>query len=130
MKGVQDIQYTEFSLLEQLERCAELLVKAERYELLGDLYRLIIPIYEEKRNYEMLAHCYQNLTQAYNKIIEVTRSGKRLLGRYYRVAFFGQVILLFSLSALVYNSVFILDTFYRHTLKMKMEQNTFIKNQN
>lgn len=88
--GVQDIQYTEFSLLEQLERCAELLVKAERYELLGDLYRLIIPIYEEKRNYEMLAHCYQNLTQAYNKIIEVTRSGKRLLGRYYRVAFFGQ----------------------------------------
>lgn len=88
--GVQDIQYSEISLLEQLERCADLLVKAERFELLGDLYRLIIPIYEAKRNYEMLAHCYQNLMQAYNKIVEVTRSGKRLLGRYYRVAFFGQ----------------------------------------
>ncbi|XP_067007867.2 dedicator of cytokinesis protein 9 [Anabrus simplex] len=88
--GVQDIQYTEYILLEQLERCAEFLEKAERYELLGDLYRLILPMYEQKRNYEMLAQCYRTLAQAYNKIVEVSRSGRRLLGRYYRVAFFGQ----------------------------------------
>ncbi|XP_069677062.1 dedicator of cytokinesis protein 9 isoform X2 [Periplaneta americana] len=88
--GVQDIQYTEYVLLEQLERCAEYLEKAERYELLGELYRLIIPMHEHKRNYEALTHCYQSLAQAYSKIMEVTRTGKRLLGRYYRVAFFGQ----------------------------------------
>nr|CAD7259038.1 unnamed protein product [Timema shepardi] len=88
--GVQDIQYTEFILLEQLEQCADYMEKAERYELLGELNRLIIPIYEHKRNYEALAHRYKTLAQAYSKIVEVTRSGRRLLGRYYRVAFFGQ----------------------------------------
>ncbi|CAG2058735.1 unnamed protein product, partial [Timema podura] len=91
--GVQDIQYTEFILLEQLEQCADYMEKAERYELLGELNRLIIPIYESKRNYEALAHRYQTLAQAYSKIVEVTRSGRRLLGRYYRVAFFGQCLL-------------------------------------
>ncbi|XP_066583188.1 dedicator of cytokinesis protein 9 isoform X2 [Prorops nasuta] len=87
--GVQDIHYNEQLLLEQLEVCADMLEKSERFELLGHLYRLIIPIYEEKRNYEALATCYSHLTQACNKIVEVNKSGKRLLGRFYRVAFFG-----------------------------------------
>lgn len=65
--------------------------KAERFELLGHLYRLIVPMYEERRNYEALANSYSHLAQAYNKIVEVTRTGKRLLGRFYRVAFFGMV---------------------------------------
>ncbi|XP_006571706.1 dedicator of cytokinesis protein 9 isoform X1 [Apis mellifera] len=86
---VQDIHYNECILLEQLEICAEMLEKAERFELLGHLYRLIVPMYEEKRNYEALANCYSHLAQACNKIVEVTKSGKRLLGRFYRVAFFG-----------------------------------------
>lgn len=48
-------------------------------------------MYEERRNYEALANSYSHLARAYNKIVEVTRSGKRLLGRFYRVAFFGMV---------------------------------------
>lgn len=91
MSGVQDIHYNEQLLIEQLEHCAEMLEKAERYELLGHLHRLLIPMYESRRNYEALATCYASLAQAYNKIIEVTRTGKRLLGRFYRVAFFGSV---------------------------------------
>ncbi|KAH0567488.1 dedicator of cytokinesis protein 9 isoform X3 [Cotesia glomerata] len=87
--GVQDIHYNESILLEQLESCAEMLEKAERFELLGPLYRLIVPIYENKRNYDALSNCYSHLTQACNKIVEVTKTGKRLLGRFYRVAFFG-----------------------------------------
>lgn len=47
-------------------------------------------MYEKKRNYEFLKDCYQTLTQNYGKIIEVNKSGKRLLGRFYRVAFYGQ----------------------------------------
>lgn len=89
--GVQDIHYNEYLLLEQLEVCADMLEKAERFELLGHLYRLIVPMYEEKRSYEALANCYTHLAQACNKIVEVTKSGKRLLGRFYRVAFFGSV---------------------------------------
>ncbi|XP_015124186.1 dedicator of cytokinesis protein 11 isoform X2 [Diachasma alloeum] len=87
--GVQDVHYNSIILLEQLEKCAEMLEKAERFELLGPLYRLIIPILENKRDYNALATCYSHLSQACNKIVEVTRTGKRLLGRFYRVAFFG-----------------------------------------
>lgn len=68
-----------------------LVEKAERYELLGPLFKLIIPIYEKRRNYQALAQCHQNLAESYAKISEVNKSGKRLLGRYYRIAFYGQV---------------------------------------
>lgn len=89
--GVHDVQYSEQTLLQQLEVCSDYLKKAERYECLGPLYRLIIPIYEKRRDYQSLSHCYQILTQAYNEIVQVQQSGKRLLGRFYRVALFGQV---------------------------------------
>ncbi|XP_045470639.1 dedicator of cytokinesis protein 9 isoform X1 [Harmonia axyridis] len=88
--GVQDIQYTEFILLEQLEACVEFINKAERYEIMGELYKLILPMYEKRRNYEQLKNAHSNLAQNYEKIIETNRSCKRLLGRYYRVVFFGQ----------------------------------------
>ncbi|XP_008205538.1 dedicator of cytokinesis protein 9 isoform X2 [Nasonia vitripennis] len=87
--GAQDVHYTEHILLEQLESCAEMLDKAERFESLGHLYRLIIPMYERKRNYQALSNCYSHLTQACNKVVQVNKSGKRLLGRFYKVTFFG-----------------------------------------
>lgn len=89
--GTPDSQYTEQMLLEQLKDCAEYLDRAERYECLGELYRLIIPILEHRRDYTTLAQCYEHLAQSYSKINEVNRSGKRMLGRFYRVVFFGQV---------------------------------------
>lgn len=88
--GAQDSQYTEQSLLEQLKTCAEYLDKAERYECLGELYRLIIPIYEHRRDYLSLAACYEHLSSGYSKVMEVNRTGRRMLGRFYRVAFYGQ----------------------------------------
>ncbi|XP_055683113.1 dedicator of cytokinesis protein 9 isoform X1 [Lutzomyia longipalpis] len=89
--GTQDSQYTEQMLLDQLKECADYLDRAERFECLGELYRLIIPIQENRRNYYDLAHGYEHLANVYNKIIEVNKSGRRLLGRFYRVAFFGQL---------------------------------------
>lgn len=91
--GGQDSQYSEQILLDQLKDCAEYLDRAERYECLGELYRLIIPILEYRRDYTNLSQSYEHLAQAYNKVTEVNRSGKRMLGRYYRVVFFGQVSL-------------------------------------
>lgn len=82
--------------MEQLENCVPLVEKAERYELLGPLFKLIIPIYEKRRNYQALSQCYQNLADAYAKITEVNKTGKRLLGRYYRIAFYGQVNTFFN----------------------------------
>jgi hypothetical protein len=43
------------TLVEQLEQCARGFEKAERYEMLGEIYRLIIPIYEKKRDFQV---CY------------------------------------------------------------------------
>ncbi|OBS59811.1 hypothetical protein A6R68_09060, partial [Neotoma lepida] len=39
-------------LMELLEQCADGLWKAERYELIADIYKLIIPIYEKRRDFE------------------------------------------------------------------------------
>lgn len=40
-------------LVELLEECADGLWKAERYELISDIYKLIIPIYEKRRDFEV-----------------------------------------------------------------------------
>lgn len=40
-------------LMELLEECADGLWKAERYELISDIYKLIIPIYEQRRGFEV-----------------------------------------------------------------------------
>ncbi|KAM9482209.1 dedicator of cytokinesis protein 9 isoform 1-T1 [Clarias gariepinus] len=88
--GMQDVHFNEEVLMELLEECAEGLWKAERYELISDIYKLIIPIYEQRRDFEKLAHLYDMLHRAYTKVIEVMHSGKRLLGTFFRVAFFGQ----------------------------------------
>lgn len=39
--------------MELLEQCADGLWKAERYELIADIYKLIIPIYEKRRDFEI-----------------------------------------------------------------------------
>ncbi|XP_072300728.1 dedicator of cytokinesis protein 9-like isoform X2 [Eucyclogobius newberryi] len=88
--GMQDVHFNEDVLMELLEECADGLWKAERYELICDIYKLIIPIYEKRRDFEKLAHLYDTLHRAYSKVTEVMHTGKRLLGTYFRVAFFGQ----------------------------------------
>ncbi|XP_059826473.1 dedicator of cytokinesis protein 9 isoform X2 [Hypanus sabinus] len=88
--GMQDVHYNEDVLMELLEQCADGLWKAERYELISNVYKLIIPVYEKRQEFEKLAHLYETLHQAYKKIAEVMQTGKRLLGTYFRVGFFGQ----------------------------------------
>lgn len=88
--GMQDVQYTEDTLIDNLEHAAKLIEQAERYEVLGDIYKLIIPMYEVARDFARLAESYRKLFEAYNKVVEVMHSGKRLLGKFYRVAFYGQ----------------------------------------
>lgn len=49
--------YLQEVLMELLEACADGLWKAERYELISDIYKLIIPIYEQRRDFEVHTHC-------------------------------------------------------------------------
>ncbi|KAM4695932.1 dedicator of cytokinesis protein 11 isoform 1-T1 [Rhinophrynus dorsalis] len=88
--GMMDVYYSEEVLVELLEQCVDGLWKAERYETISEVSKLLIPIYEKRREFEKLTQLYRTLHGAYTKIIEVMHSGKRLLGTYFRVAFFGQ----------------------------------------
>ncbi|CAB1351630.1 unnamed protein product, partial [Coregonus sp. 'balchen'] len=77
-------------LVERLELCVEGLWKAERYELITHIAKLIIPVYEKRHEFQKLSRLYDTLHRAYNKILEVMHTGRRLLGTYFRVAFYGQ----------------------------------------
>uniref|UniRef100_A0A8C5Q2Q0 Dedicator of cytokinesis 11 n=1 Tax=Leptobrachium leishanense TaxID=445787 RepID=A0A8C5Q2Q0_9ANUR len=88
--GMMDVYYSEEVLLELLEQCVDGLWKAERYEIICEISKLLVPIYEKRREFEKLTQLYRTLHGAYTKILEVMQSGKRLLGMYFRVAFYGQ----------------------------------------
>nr|XP_056714924.1 dedicator of cytokinesis protein 11 [Euleptes europaea] len=88
--GMMDVHYSEEVLVELLEQCVDGLWKAERYETISEVSKLIIPIYEKRREFEKLTQVYRTLHGAYTKILEVMQTKRRLLGTYFRVAFYGQ----------------------------------------
>uniref|UniRef100_A0A3B4BV29 Dedicator of cytokinesis 10 n=1 Tax=Pygocentrus nattereri TaxID=42514 RepID=A0A3B4BV29_PYGNA len=88
--GTQDTPYTEDTLVEQLELCVDYLWKSERYELIADINKPIIAVFEKRRDFKRLSELYYDIHRSYLKVTEVVHSEKRLFGRYYRVAFYGQ----------------------------------------
>ncbi|NWW50673.1 DOC11 protein, partial [Pedionomus torquatus] len=88
--GMMDVHYSEEVLVELLEQCIDGLWKAERYETISEVSKLIIPIYEKRHEFEKLTQLYRMLHGAYAKILEVMHTRKRLLGTFFRVAFYGQ----------------------------------------
>lgn len=91
-EGMAMVQkYTVRHLVDLLEQCAKFLERAERYEVMGEVFKLAIPIYEQERDFLRLSNAYDSLAKAYKKVVDVMGSGRRLLGKYFRVAFFGQM---------------------------------------
>uniref|UniRef100_A0A8C2EIV7 Dedicator of cytokinesis 10 n=1 Tax=Cyprinus carpio TaxID=7962 RepID=A0A8C2EIV7_CYPCA len=88
--GTQDTPYTEDTLVEQLEMCADYLWKSERYELIAEINKPVIAVFEKRRDFKRLSELYYDIHRSYLKVTEVVNSEKRLFGRYYRVAFYGQ----------------------------------------
>ncbi|XP_073074146.1 dedicator of cytokinesis protein 10 isoform X5 [Manis javanica] len=88
--GMQDTPYNENILVEQLYMCVEFLWKSERYELIADVNKPIIAVFEKQRDFKKLSDLYYDIHRSYLKVAEVVNSEKRLFGRYYRVAFYGQ----------------------------------------
>ncbi|TRY92073.1 hypothetical protein DNTS_029041 [Danionella cerebrum] len=87
--GTQDSPYTEDTLLEQLEMCVDYLWKSERYELIAEINKPVIAVFEKRRDFKRLSELYYDIHRSYLKVTEVVNSEKRLFGRYYRVAFYG-----------------------------------------
>lgn len=88
--GMHDTPYNEHILVEQLYMCVEFLWKSERYELIADVNKPIIAVFEKQRDFKKLSDLYYDIHRSYLKVAEVVNSEKRLFGRYYRVAFYGQ----------------------------------------
>ncbi|XP_026641228.1 dedicator of cytokinesis protein 10 isoform X13 [Microtus ochrogaster] len=88
--GMQDTPYNENILVEQLYMSVEFLWKSERYELIADVNKPIIAVFEKQRDFKKLSDLYYDIHRSYLKVAEVVNSEKRLFGRYYRVAFYGQ----------------------------------------
>uniref|UniRef100_A0A8C2JD67 Dedicator of cytokinesis 10 n=1 Tax=Cyprinus carpio TaxID=7962 RepID=A0A8C2JD67_CYPCA len=78
------------TLVEQLEMCADYLWKSERYELIAEINKPVIAVFEKRRDFKRLSELYYDIHRSYLKVTEVVNSEKRLFGRYYRVAFYGQ----------------------------------------
>ncbi|XP_030431076.1 dedicator of cytokinesis protein 10 isoform X6 [Gopherus evgoodei] len=90
--GMQDTPYNENILVKQLELCVEYLWKSERYELIAEVNKPIIAVFEKQRDFKRLSDLYYDIHRSYLKVAEVVNSEKRLFGRYYRVAFYGQAV--------------------------------------
>ena len=93
-------------LIEQLEECSRAIDKAERYEMQLELYQLILPKYEQRRDYTSLAECFTTLSQACSRASVANRTGKRLLGTYFRVALYGKVNYHFLQSLPIHLSIY------------------------
>lgn len=59
------------------------------FESCVEVYRLLLPIYQFRRNYQRQADCYEDLHKLCTASVEQTQTNNRILSRYYRVAFFG-----------------------------------------
>ena len=69
----------------------ELLWEAEMYEMMGEVAKILLPYYEEAREYQLMSNMFKKLHLAYEKVVAVMVTGKRYLGTYFKVAFFGRV---------------------------------------
>ena len=83
-------QFTEELLIKSMQNAIGLFAKAERFEMIPELYRLLNPLYEKKRDYETLIKVHREISENYQKIYNLQKSNKRFLGRYYKVGFYGR----------------------------------------
>ncbi|KAL0280011.1 UNVERIFIED_CONTAM: hypothetical protein PYX00_001439 [Menopon gallinae] len=79
--------FTESGLVGLLEHAANSFHTAGMYEAMNDVYKILIPIAEEARDYKKLANIHGKLQEAFTKIEQL--QGKRVFGTYFRVGFYG-----------------------------------------
>ncbi|CAG0926220.1 unnamed protein product, partial [Notodromas monacha] len=77
-------------VVEELIKAAEWFEKSERWECLLEVYRLVTPFYEAKRDFAALSECFSRLQFACKKVSDSNYAKRRLLGTYFRVAFYGE----------------------------------------
>ncbi|KAL7670821.1 hypothetical protein ACOME3_005740 [Neoechinorhynchus agilis] len=71
-----------------LEQAAIFFVHAQAYEVVNEIYKVLIPIFEAHRDYKKLSQIYGKLNDFFGRIFN--QGQKRLFGTYFRVAFYGE----------------------------------------
>uniref|UniRef100_A0A8C8DWN4 Dedicator of cytokinesis 8 n=1 Tax=Oryzias sinensis TaxID=183150 RepID=A0A8C8DWN4_9TELE len=79
--------FTENGLVGLLEQAAELFSTGGLYEAVNEVYKIIIPILEARRDFRKLALTHDKLHRAFENIIN--KGIKRMFGTYFRVGFYG-----------------------------------------
>nr|XP_019958252.1 PREDICTED: dedicator of cytokinesis protein 8 [Paralichthys olivaceus] len=79
--------FTENGLVGLLEQAAELFSNGGLYEAVNEVYKVIIPILEARRDFRKLASTHDKLQRAFDNIIK--KGHKRMFGTYFRVGFYG-----------------------------------------
>lgn len=95
-----------------LETSIKYLEQAERYELMAEVYKLLQPFYEKARDFKHMMEMYGRLHEAFRKVVDITATGKRYLGTYFRVAFYGKVRLCVPLWMFTINLVIFVIIFF------------------
>ncbi|XP_057299405.1 dedicator of cytokinesis protein 7-like isoform X1 [Hydractinia symbiolongicarpus] len=81
--------FSESGLVGLLEHAVHMFKNALMYELINEVDKILIPILEARRDFKKLHMLHMRLGEAYNKIMST--EGKRMMGTYFRVAFFGSI---------------------------------------
>ena len=61
-----------------LEKAASTFLQAQLFECVNEVYKVLIPILEARREYKKLIHVHQMLSGAFTKIIQTVRGKVRL----------------------------------------------------
>ncbi|CAI8031739.1 Dedicator of cytokinesis protein 11 [Geodia barretti] len=88
--GAEDHSYTQPNLVSLLETSMDYFEQGQRYEVMSEVAKLLQPFYEDARDSKSMMEMYGKLHQAYRKVVDIEESGRRYLGTYFRVAFFGR----------------------------------------
>ncbi|XP_035712502.1 dedicator of cytokinesis protein 9 isoform X5 [Folsomia candida] len=80
----EEADYTE-ELIDRMEQCVHLCEKSERYEVMLEVYRMLVDIQESTSDHAALEHYYTQMARACGLI---QKKRERFHGTYYRVAFY------------------------------------------
>lgn len=79
------------NLVALLESSINYLEQAERYETMAEVLKLLQPIYERSRDFKSMMEMFGKLHSAFRKVVDIVGTGRRYLGTYFRIGFYGKV---------------------------------------
>ncbi|RXG71099.1 Dedicator of cytokinesis protein 7 [Armadillidium vulgare] len=79
--------FTENGLVGLLEQASSSFYQAGMFECINEVYKILIPIAEENRDWKKLINIHSKVHDAFYKMDQL--EGKRIFGTYFRVGFYG-----------------------------------------